>query len=169
MKKELLKGFYLYYFYEYDDIKNLIYSKYKSFGAEIFNILAKNSFKKFSDRFDYGNLLYAINIDNKKIDDFSHTAILTRALKSKNIKPYFKLKANNIVKYAGKDLEFKLKNSRDFIYSGKNGINAILVDDVVTTASTIKEAKSTLTRAGVSTLFAISLTYAGEFYEDRNY
>jgi competence protein ComFC len=161
-KKEILKDFFVYYFYEYDEIKELIYTKYDSFGAKVFSTLANISFARFAKTFTYQNRVYAIPIENNKIDDFSHTAILSNGLKSKYITPYPKLRANNIVKYANMDLEFRLKNRRDFKYLGKKNIEAIIIDDIITTGTTIKEAKSTLTQNGVKTLFAITLTYAGD-------
>ncbi len=157
-KKQLEKDFFVYSFYNYEEIEPFILSKYHFFGDRVFNILAKLSFEKFAKNFSYENQIYAIAVDDHTRHDFSHTAILTKHLKSKNIQPYFNvLKATNIVKYAGKDLEFRQKNPRKFKYSGAKNIDAILVDDLLTTGSTLLEAKKVLKRHKVNVLFALTL------------
>jgi competence protein ComFC len=70
---------------------------------------------------------------------------------------YKKLIAKNLVQYAGKDLNFRLNNPRDFEYKGKKNISVILVDDVVTTGTTLKEAKKVLANFGVKVEFSVVL------------
>jgi competence protein ComFC len=65
--------------------------------------------------------------------------------------------AQNRVNYSGKSLQFRLEHPRDFRYSGKTSIDAILVDDIVTTGITLQEAQKVLTSAGVNVLFALVL------------
>ena len=157
-KKELEKDFFVYSFYDYNDLEDLLQSKYYFYGDRVFNTLAKLSFKKFAKHFSYENEVFAIPIiDNTKYD-FSQTSILVKHLKSDFIKPqYNSLKATNIVKYAGKTLEFREKNPRKFQYFGKKNCDAILVDDMITTGLTIKEARKSLKKAGVNVLFALTL------------
>lgn len=160
-KRELQKDFYIYSFYKYDDISDFLNSKYHFFGDRIFKIFADLSFKKFALNFEFNEMVYAICVDDHTRHQFSHTAILSKALKSKNIKPiYNTLKAKNIVKYAGRDLEYRKKNKRDFKYSGKEGIKVILVDDIITTGSTILEAKECLEKKGCEILFALTISDA---------
>jgi competence protein ComFC len=103
-------------------------------------------------------LVYALPIDDHTRHDFSHTAILVRHLKSSSIKPIYNvLKASNIVKYAGKDLDFRQKNPRKFIYKGASNIDVILVDDLITTGTTLLEAKKVLKKHKVNVLFALTL------------
>ena len=45
-KKELEKDFFVYSFYDYKDLEDLIQSKYHFYGDRVFNILAKLSFAK---------------------------------------------------------------------------------------------------------------------------
>ena len=156
-KKELEKDFFVYSFYDYKDLEDLIQSKYHFYGDRVFNILAKLSFKKFADNFEFTHPILALPIDDHTRHDFSQTAILAKHLKSAFIKPVFNtLKAKNIVKYAGKNLEFRQKNPRKFIYSGVKNCDVILVDDVLTTGTTILEAKKALKKEGVNVLFALT-------------
>lgn len=50
--RELDKGFKVYYFYQYEQIKHLIYFKHKFQGYFVLNALAKLSFAKFKDFFN---------------------------------------------------------------------------------------------------------------------
>jgi len=158
-KRELEKDFFVYSFYKFDEIKDLINTKYEFYGDRVFNILAKLSFKKFGFNFNYSNTINSISIDDHTRHQFSQTAILNKHLKSKNIKPLFdRLKATNIVKYAGKDLEFRKNNKRDFKYSGQKNLQIILVDDLITTGTTILEAKNILEKNNCEVLFALVLS-----------
>ena len=157
-KKELSKDFFVYSFYNYDEIEQLIFSKYHFHGDRVFTILAKLSFARFAQSFDYPHSVLAIPIDDHTRHDFSQTAILAKHLKTQHITPvYNTLKASNVVKYAGKDLEFRQKNPRKFIYSGQKNQSAILVDDLMTTGTTILEAKKVLKKANIEVLFALTL------------
>jgi competence protein ComFC len=160
-KRELQKDFFVYSFYKFDEVKEFLNTKYQFYGDRVLNILAKLSFQKFSANFKFENTIYAIPLDDHTRHEFSHTAILSKHLKSKNIKPiYNTLKATNIVKYAGKDLEFRKKHKRKFIYSGEKNLQVILIDDLVTTGLTILEAKKTLEQNGCEVLFALTISDA---------
>lgn len=103
----------------------------------------------------------AIAIDDHTRHNFSQTAILLKHIKSKNIDiKYNLLKAQNKVKYAGKTRDFRKKNKRDFIYKGEKNQQVILIDDLVTTGSTILEAKKTLENSNCEVLFALTLADA---------
>jgi competence protein ComFC len=143
-------------FYSYEDIETLLKYKYHPFGSRIFNILAKNSFKKFSEV--YKEKIISLSIDDKIKKGYSHTAILNHSLKSKYITPqYKKLLSKNHIQYAGKDLNFRLNNPRNFEYKGEKNRSVILVDDVVTTGTTLKEAKEVLANYGVKVEFCLVL------------
>jgi len=161
-KREIDKDFFVYSFYTYGEIKELLNCKYEFYGDRVLNILAKLSFEKFASNFDFTNQIYAIPIDDFVKKDFSHSAILVHHLKSKYITPiYNTLHAKHRVKYAGKSLEFRKQNIRDFRYSGEKNIQAILVDDIVTTGLTMKEAKKVLEENGCEVLFALTLSDLG--------
>ncbi len=143
-------------FYQYDEIENLLKYKYHPFGSRVFEILAKNSFEVFAKT--YKEKIYSIAIDDNPKKGYSHTAILNRSLQSKYITPlYKKLLSKNKITYAGKDLQFRLNNPRDFVYTGKKDMDVILVDDVVTTGTTTKEAKELLKKYNVNVVFCVVL------------
>ena len=159
-KRELEKDFFNYSFYAFSEIEDLITSKYYFHGDRVFNILAKLSFKKFAQNFNFDELVYSIGIDEHTRHEFSQTAILSHHLKSKNIKPIFnQCKATNIVKYAGQDLEYRKKNKRKFKTKLSNK-KIILVDDLITTGTTILEAKKLLESKNNEVIFSLTLADA---------
>ena len=159
-KRELEKDFFNYSFYSFSEIDDFITSKYYFHGDKVFNILAALSFKKFAQSFDFTELVYSIGIDEHTRHEFSQTAILSKHLKSRNIKPLFnQLKATNIVKYAGHNLEFRKKNKRKFKTNLTNK-KIILVDDLITTGTTILEAKKLLESKNNEILFSLTLADA---------
>jgi len=136
-------------------------TKHKDIGYFVYNILAKRTFKEFAKNFSYKQKVYSIAIDDNPKDGYSHTAILNKHLKSKYIKPVFsKLRAQNSVSYSGKSLDFRLNNPRDFKYDFKRDIEVILVDDIITTGTTLKEASKVLENEGIRVLFALTLADA---------
>lgn len=160
-KREIEDGFYNYSFYALSELEDLINSKYYFYGDRVFDILAKLSFLKFAQNFDFPSSILAIPIDDHTRHDFSHTAILAKYLKSKIITPkYNSLKASNIVKYAGKDLEFRQKNRRKFKLNNISQQNIILCDDLITTGTTIKEAKKVVEKQKNKVLFSLTLADA---------
>lgn len=160
-RREIQKDFFNYSFYSLSEIEDLLNSKYQFFGDRVFNILAKLSFEKFAKNFHYETPLLALPIDDHTRHEFSHTAILTKHLKSKNIDvKYNCLKATNIVKYAGKDLEYRQKNPRKFKLSNISNHKVILCDDIITTGTTIQEAKKVLQKQNNEVLFSLTLADA---------
>ena len=159
--RTLPDGFKIYSFYHYSEIEDLLKTKHTHIGASVYAILAKMAFSRFADEFSFPDKVYALAVDDHVKRGYSHTAILTKALKSKKIEPiYSSLRAQNHVTYSAKSLEYRLQNSRDFIYSFKSEINAILVDDIVTSSTTLNEAKNKLLKCSVEPLFALTLADA---------
>ncbi len=160
-KREISKNFFNYSFYAFSEIEDLISSKYYFHGDRVFNLLAKLSFHKFSKNFNYKENIIAIPIDDHTRHDFSHTAILAHHLSSKKIKAkYNALKATNIVKYAGKDQEFRKNNPRKFKINNICNQTLILCDDLITTGTTILEAKKALEKKNNKILFSLTLADA---------
>jgi len=148
-------------FYRYKDIKELLYTKHKNLGFYIYKILAKNSFEKFAKEFEFTNTIASIAVDDNIKSGYSHTAILNNALKSKNIKPLFnKLRAKHDISYSGKSREFRILNQRDFELKTFAQQDTILVDDIITTGSTLTQAINTLRADKKEVLFCLTLADA---------
>lgn len=162
-KRILADGFVVYSFYPYKEIEQLLKSKHTHIGASIYKILSRIAMKTFASAFSYTDKVYAIAIDDRPKSGYAHTAILTRAMQSSTIHPiYNKLRAQNSVSYAGKSLAYREANPRNFRYDFKSNIDVILVDDIVTTGTTLLEAKKVLEKHAVTPLFAITLADARE-------
>lgn len=159
--RKLPCGFKIYSFYHYAEIADFLKTKHTHIGASVYKILAENTFRKFAQEFKFSSTIYALPIDDQPNSGYSHTAILAKELRAKNIKPkYSKLRAQNRVSYSGKSLEYRLKNPRKFYYNFKSNIDVILVDDIVTSSITLSEAKNRLLKEDVNPLFALTLADA---------
>ena len=150
----------VYSFYRYQNIEDLLLTKHTNQGYKLYKALAKLSFKPFIVEFmkkDSRSVL-VVGVDESIKSGYSHVALLTHALRHKNVKiQVAKLMANNKVNYSGKTLQFRLENPRDFLYSGEQEGEVILVDDIVTTGTTLQEAKEILEKSGLEVLFALTL------------
>lgn len=107
--------------------------------------------------------ILAISVDDNIERFYSHTAIITkafcRASKGAFIPQFSKLIATNRVNYAGKNLEYRLKNPRNLIYKGARG-DAVLIDDIITTGLSLTQAHECLAKSGVNVLYALTLADA---------
>lgn len=158
----LKSGLRVYSFYAYNDIAPLLHTKHTYLGAKIFAQLGKHTFFEFLKTFALPKTIYAIPIDDHVRHNYSHSAILARATKP-YLKPlYASLRAQNEVSYSGKSRAFREANKRDFVFTCKDKIDAILVDDIVTTGSTLEEAYETLKQQGTNVVCALVLADAKE-------
>lgn len=159
--KRVVDDLNVYSFYSYDEIKHLVHSKHHLHGLFVYNALANLSFKKFAKETKFKEQILALPIDDDIASGYSHTAILAHSLKNSEIKPkYTILKANSKVKYSGKSLEFRQKHKRGFEISQPINHPVILVDDIITTGTTLKEANEACKKAKVRVLFALTLADA---------
>ena len=148
-------------FYKYSEIKKLLHTKHTDLGFYIYSILAQNSLKRFAEEFEFKTPIASVAIDDNILNGYSHTALLNRELKSKNIKPiYNKLRATNSISYSGKSKEFRLLNPRDFELKNFQANELILIDDIVTTGSTLTQAIQTLNMHNKEVLFCLTLADA---------
>ncbi|NLK67167.1 MAG: ComF family protein [Campylobacteraceae bacterium] len=161
--KRVVDDLNVYSFYSYDEVKHLIHSKHHLHGLFVYRALANLSFKEFAKEFKFGEQILALPIDDDITTGYSHTAILARSLKNKEIKPkYGILRASSKVKYSGKSLEFRQKHKRGFKILEQIDCPVILVDDIITTGTTLAEANKACKEAGVRVLFALTLADARE-------
>ncbi len=150
----------VYSFFKYQNIEDLLLTKHTPQGFKLYKALAELSFKPFIQKFmkEDSRTIYIVGIDENVKSGYAHVALLTHEMKMKNVKvQHAKLMARNKINYSGKTLQYRLENPRDFVYTGKKGVEVILVDDIVTTGTTLKEAASVLKRNGVEVLFALTL------------
>jgi len=153
----------VYSFFKYQNIEDLLLTKHTSQGFIVYKALAEMTFKPFIKRFlqEDDRLVYVVGVDESVKSGYSHVALLTHEMRAKNAKIlHSKLLSTNQVNYAGKSLDYRLQNPREFRYSGKRDIDVILVDDIITTGTTLNEAKYVLERAGVNLLFSLTLADA---------
>jgi competence protein ComFC len=139
-------------FYEYSEIEFLLKTKNSYIGHQIIKILTQNSIKTFLNGNSFDNFSEQVGI--LPIDDlpskagFSHTAVIAKELQNNIFRPCFnELHAKNRIKYQGKSKEFRQTNSRDFEFKNQNCKkykNIVLVDDIITTGSTFRQAINTV-------------------------
>lgn len=152
-------------FYKYSTIENILLTKHTAIGFRVYKAIAKITLKPFIDEFIKNDPrdITIIGIDEFVKNGYSHVALLTHAMKQKGVTiAHNSLIAQNRVTYAGQSLQFRLENPRNFRYSGASGIDAILVDDIITTGGTLAQAQEVLKQHGVNLLFAITLADAKE-------
>ena len=160
-KRKILNSVEVISFYKYRDIKNLLHTKHTDLGYYIYSILAKQSFKKFANEFKFAYTINSIAIDDNIKSNYSHTAILNKALKSKYIIPKFNvLRAKNSISYSGKSKEFRLLNPRNFELKNFKANEMILVDDIITTGSTLTQAVNIVRQNNKEVLFCLTLADA---------
>jgi competence protein ComFC len=152
-------------FYHYSSVESFLHTKHKPEGFRIYKALSKMTMKPFIQEFSKNleSKVYIIGVDEYVGSGYSHTALLTKELKTQQTKVlHGKLLAQNRISYSGKDLQFRLNNPRRFTYTGPKDIDVILVDDTVTTGITLQEAQNILLNNSVNVLFALTLADAKE-------
>lgn len=161
-KRHLNDGTLVISFYKYIEIKELLHTKHTDIGYYIYNILAKLSFTKFASEFQTDEKLISIAVDDTAIYGYSHTAILNNSLNTASIKPLFnKLRAQNRESYSGKSLQYRLNNPRNFKVQKFKEKNIILVDDIITTGTTLTQALHVMKKEEKEILFCLTLADAG--------
>ncbi len=160
-KKKVLGNIPVYSFYKYSDIEVLLHTKHTDLGYYIYTILANQTMRHFAANFDYEGKIAAIGIDDHVRNGYSHTALLAKALKSRQIKPrYARLRAKNTESYSGQSFQYRLLHPRDFEMKPFEEKEVILVDDILTTGMTLTQAAETLHSKGKKVLFCLTLADA---------
>ncbi|MBA1432484.1 MAG: ComF family protein [Epsilonproteobacteria bacterium] len=157
-KRTLPNGVQVFSFYRYEDIKQFLSTKHTDLGYAIYSLMADLSFKKFANEFHTERQFISIGIDENTKSAYSHAAILNHALKSRNIKPlHNKLLAQNEVSYSGKSKAFRLANPRDFRIKKFKQSDVILVDDIITTGTTLTQAITVMQKENKEIAFCLTL------------
>ena len=156
-------GLKVYSFYRYTDIAPLLHTKHTYIGAKIFTQLARHTFLEFLKMVDLPKGICAIPIDDHVRHGYSHSAILAKATQPYLMPLYGALRAKNETSYSGKSKAYRQAHKRDFIFTCKNKIDAIFIDDIVTTGTTLEEAHEVLKKHGMNVLFALVLADAKEY------
>jgi len=161
IRRELFDGVEVFSFYKYDAIKQLLHTKHTDLGYYVYDILAQNSFAKFAKNFEFDEIVASLSVDDEPKENYSHTAILNKHLTSYCIKPlYARLVAQNQVSYSGKSKSYRLANKRDFDFKDFKQNSCILVDDIITTGTTLSEAIATCKKHHKEVLFCLTLADA---------
>jgi len=150
----------VYSFFNYQHIEDLLLTKHTPQGFKIYGALASLTFTPFIQTFlqEDSREVHIIGIDEHIKSGYSHVALLSHAMKHPKAKIHHaKLLSKSSISYAGKSLQYRLENPRLFEYKGVSNIEAILIDDIITTGTTLKEAHNILEKKGVHVLFALTL------------
>jgi len=158
--RKLSNGVQVFSFYNYEEIKHLLFTKHTDLGFYIYKLLAQNSFQLFAKEFNSPLEYISLGIDDVPKNGYSHTAILNHALRyASNITPLFHiLRANSNISYSGKSKIFRETNPRNFTIETFKGDNIILVDDIITTGTTLNEAIKLLEEKGKKVSFCLTLS-----------
>lgn len=160
-KRKIMGSIPVYSFFPYNDIEPLLLTKHTDVGYYIYTILAKRALGTFAHEWQYENRVASLGIDDHAASGYSHTAVLNKALTSPTITPYYgKLRASQHYKYAGKSVEERLMNPRQFVYAPFDENEVILVDDIVTTGTTLSEASEILHAHGKKVILCLTLSDA---------
>jgi len=149
--------------FKYKNIEPFLLTKHTPVGYRLYRYFSKAFFKPFLDDFasHIDMPVTLIAIDEQVQSGYAHTALLSHFASSPKIHTaHGALLAQNRVNYAGRSLQFRLENPRDFRYTGEAGLEVILIDDIITTGVTLQEAQQVLESHGVEVLFALTLADA---------
>jgi len=161
--RRLTNGFKVYSFYRYKEIDILLKTKHSHIGAAVYTILAENALGWFKREFAFESLVGVVPVDDTTKSGYSHTAILAKALRTETLKPMFgALRAKNDVNYSAKTLKYRQQHPRGFEYAKRGVKDLILVDDIITTGTTLNEARKVVEGSGATPLFALTLADARE-------
>ncbi len=147
----------------YKSIEPFLLSKHTPVGYRIYKYFGRKFIAPFLDDFgkNISQTVSVVGIDEYIGSGYSHTSLLTHWVKNPKINVVHSgLLAQNRVSYAGKSLKYRLSHPRDYRVNANFDTEVILVDDIVTTGSTLQEAYDILSKEGISVLFALTLADA---------
>lgn len=162
-------GVSVYCFFGYDDVSLLLGAKYHVIGSRVLTLLAQKAATHFArtlaeqDQSAPSSLrgIGLVGIDDYVRSFYSHTGVLVREFaKAMGMRAHYgALQARNPISYAGKPLAYRQANKRDFRYSS-TAREIVLVDDIITTGTSFKEAIAVCADSGASVHFCLALCNA---------
>ena len=148
-------------FFAYSDIEPLLQHKHTLLGYHLYRIMARRALAPLVRAWSYPEPVAVIGIDDHVRHGYSHSAILTHALRAPSLIPHYGiLRARSTYTYAGKSLYERLSHPRDFAYAPLAQEKVILIDDIITTGTTIREAITTLRAHAHEPILALTLADA---------
>jgi len=165
IKKRRAGSLDIYSFFSYSTIEPLLLRKHTSEGYRIYKELARIVMRPFVEHYteNLGREIHLVGIDERVKNGYSHIAVMMRQMRMRNVKmEHAALLSTSSVSYAGRSLQYRLNNPRNFVYNGREGIEVVLIDDIVTTGLTLQEARRVLQEHGVKVDFALVLADAAE-------
>jgi competence protein ComFC len=153
-------------FFRYSSIETLLLTKHTPVGWRLYRWMGEHFLRPFIDTFarEQSSDIAIIGVDERPKGGYAHIATLTHPLRRipRIEVQHATLIAGEDVSYAGQPLQYRVDHPREFRYTGPSNIEAILIDDIVTTGITLHEAWQVLQDAGVDVLFAVTLADARE-------
>ncbi|ANV97714.1 hypothetical protein BBW65_02340 [Helicobacter enhydrae] len=151
----------VYSFYAYSDVELLIHYKYQAVGARIYHILAHKAKDYYLQNISAPlSDVYGVGIDDCVDKGYSHNGVILKAFQEVGICPiYGQLIAKNQIRYAGKTLQYRKDHPKNF-QSSVSDKQVVLFDDIITTGTSLKEAKHLLEKQNNQVLFALTLCNA---------
>jgi competence protein ComFC len=149
--------------FKYSSIEPFLLTKHSPIGHRIYQYLGTQYMVPFLEQFacNVSEPFTLIGIDEHVRNGYAHTSLLTRSIQHRNVQvQHAVLLAQNRVNYAGKTLQYRLDHPRDFLYTGLRSLDAVLIDDIITTGITLQEAQNQLHQKKVNVLFALTLADA---------
>lgn len=136
----------VYSFYAYSDVGLLMQSKYQLIGSRVLYLLARKAARYFFTHFDeVEEGIMLVGLDDYPYGAYSHVGVIVRAFeresKGRCKGAYGALKARHKIQYAGQNLAFRQSNPKGFYLTRAITYPlVVLVDDIITTGTSFKEA-----------------------------
>lgn len=162
VKIRLIQDIRVYSFYDKDVCDLFLSSKYYAIGSKVYKALSDLSAQCFQKYLLANQLLssntkpISLGIDSQLKRAYSHTAILLRSFNQIFQPNYTQLHAKNSVQYAGMSLEFRKNHPKGLTYSlGEK--TCVVLDDIITTGTSMLEARDVIRAGGGKFLFGVTL------------
>lgn len=152
----IVEDFKIYTFYIYSDIDFLMATKYSEIGSRVYSALSHAAATGFMETWNLDGIV-SVGIDCRpRRVSYSHVACIMRAFRKCFSPLYGQLHAKNVVQYAGKSLKFRQENRRNLVFNAGE-CDVVIIDDIITTGTSMLEARDVIKENGGNPLFGIAL------------